>query len=106
MVSAGNRPGSFDDFGDDEKLVRFVRRVAQRFLGGEPIARLVFAKHVEHRHGVGGRFDVADVDFAQFLGVFQNVGQLFLKKMRFFVRSNSAGPVSTRSQHRDRMLWP
>jgi hypothetical protein len=31
------------------------------------------------------RFDMTDVDFAQFLSVLQNIGQLFLEKLRLFV---------------------
>ena len=60
-------------------------RIAQRFFGGEPVTRLVFAKHVENRDRVSSRFDMADIDFAQFVGVFQNTGQLFLKEARFFI---------------------
>src|SRR4029077_11754597 len=81
-----DRTGSFNYFSDDEELVDFVGSVTQCFFGGEPVARLIFAKHVEDWNCVSSRFDMADIDFAQLFGVFQNVGQLLLEKSRFVLR--------------------
>ena len=88
MLSAGRSAGSFHDFGDDEEIVRLARRVAQCFLGREPIARFVFAEDIENRNRMRRRFHLSHVDLAQFLGVIQNVAELLLKKFPFLRRSD------------------
>ena len=82
---------SFDDFSDNEKLVRFLRRVRERLIGGEARSRLVFAEDIKHRDGVRGGFNVTDIDFAQFFRVLQNVGQLFLEKLRLLLAQIEPG---------------
>ena len=65
------------------RLFALRGRVAQRFLRREPIARLIFAEDIEDGNGMRRGFDMADIHFAEFLGIFQNVAELFLKQLRF-----------------------
>src|ERR1700678_2243348 len=64
---------SFHDFGDDEKAVGLARCVAERFRGRQRGSGFVGAGDVDERHGVRRRFDVGNVELAQFFDIAENV---------------------------------
>ena len=55
-------------------------RVPKRILRAEPLLRLILTKNIRNRIRIHRRIDAAYMDLAQFVRVFENVRELFLKE--------------------------
>ena len=85
----------FDDLRHEEQAVGLGGRVAQGFLVGQGRAHFIRTGDVDERHGMGGRFDLADVQFLQLLDVAENVAELRAEFGRFFRRKARRAKCAT-----------
>src|SRR5213594_166628 len=87
---------SLDDFRNNEQPAGLGRGIAKRLLVRKRSANFVGAGHVHHRHGVGRRFDSADVDLAQLLDVAEHLAELraeFALFLRCEAKSGEVGHI-------------
>lgn len=73
-----------DDLRYHEQPIRTGRGVPEGFFVGEAGPDFVGAGHIDEGKSVGGRFDVADIDFFEFFNVAENVPQLGANFLLFF----------------------
>src|SRR5216110_2597240 len=65
-----------DDFRNQEQAVGLRRRVAQRLFIRQRRTNFIRPRHVHERHGVRGRFDVADIKLIELLDIPEDLPKL------------------------------
>jgi hypothetical protein len=82
-----------DDFRHDEQAVGSGWRVAEGLFVGEARPEFVGAGYVDEWKGMGGGFDIADIDFFEFFYVTENIAQLRADFLFFFRSQSQTGQV-------------